>query len=246
MALPYEFVPQIGSAGRIGLIVLKSDETIEAEMREVLPAGDVALFTTRISSDAEVSTETLARMEMDIPRAAGLFPESVKFDVVGYGCTSASSVIGSDRVAELVQDGCATPEVTNPLRGLIRACEKLGVSKLGLLTPYAEEVSDSLRAALSRAGIDTPVFGSFNEPLEANVTRIDPASVKDAATALGRDAGCEAVFMSCTNLRTFSVLDSVEAAAGKPALSSNQVLFWDMFRLAGMKPARGVGTLLHR
>ncbi len=243
MSLPYTLAPQIGTNGRIGLIVLQSDETMEHELRQVLPASDVGAFISRIPSAAEVSNESLAAMKADLPRAAGLLPRTVSFDVVGYGCTSASSIIGSERVTELVSSECDTKAVTNPVRALVAACEALSVSKLALLTPYTEAVSESLRTALSTHGIDTPVFGTFNEPVETKVARIDPQSVRDAAISLGHDKGAEAVFMSCTNLRTFSILKDVETNLGKPALSSNQAFFWHLLGLAGTTPARGDGSL---
>ncbi|MGB7317003.1 MAG: Asp/Glu racemase [Planktotalea sp.] len=243
MSLPYTLAPQIGTAGRLGLIVLQSDETMEAEFRQVLPEADIAAFVSRIPSAAEVSNDSLAAMEAELPRAAGLLPKSVDFDVVGYGCTSASSVIGPARVAELVKTGCRTTAVTNPVSALVAACGALGVNKLALLTPYTEAVSESLRSELLRNGIETPVFATFNEPVETHVARIDPTSVRDAAVGLGKDKGAEAVFMSCTNLRTLSILGEVEAACNKPALSSNQAFFWHMFAQAGIRPARADGLL---
>lgn len=243
MSLPYSLAPQIGTDGRIGLIVLQSDETMEAEFRQVLPDADVGAFVSRIPSAAEVSNESLAAMEAELPRASGLLPKTVDFDVVGYGCTSASSVIGTERVAELVGAGCTTAHVTNPVSALVAGCKALGIAKLALLTPYAEEVSDSLRAALKANGIDTPVFGSFMEPVETKVARIDPSSVRDAAIKLGQDKGADAVFMSCTNLRTLSILQDVEATCDKPALSSNQSFFWHMLGLAGTSPKRSDGML---
>ncbi len=243
MSLPYTLAPQIGTEARLGLVALQSDETMEAEFRQVLPKGDVAAFTSRIPSASEVSNDSLAAMEADLPRAAGLLPKTVDFDVVGYGCTSASSVIGTERVAELVKTGCKTAQVTDPVSALVAACTALGINKLALLTPYTEEVSESLRTALRANGIETPVFGTFNEPVETKVARIDPVSVQEAAIKLGQDKGAQAVFMSCTNLRTFDILQNVEAALGKPALSSNQAFFWHMFSLSGLIAARKPGML---
>lgn len=245
MTLPYTLAPQIGTKARLGLIVLQSDETMEAELRQVLPDADVGAFVSRIPSGSEVSNDSLAAMEAELPRAAGLLPKSVHFDVVGYGCTSASSVIGTQRVADLVSAGCDTNAVSNPVSALVAACRALGVGKLALLTPYTEEVSESLRAALLREGIETPVFASFNEPFETRVARIDPCSIEAAARTLGADTAAEAVFMSCTNLRTLPILNAVEQGCNKPALSSNQAFFWHMFRHTGLEPARRDGQLWH-
>ena len=88
MPLSYSLAEPIGSAATMGLIVLQSDETIEAEFRAILPQADVATYVSRVPSAAEVTTETLAEMEAELPRAARLLPPTLAFDVVGYGCTS--------------------------------------------------------------------------------------------------------------------------------------------------------------
>lgn len=235
--------PPIGERATLGLIVLQSDETIEHEFRRLLPARGVALYTSRIPSGAEVTTETLAEMEACMPEAAGLLPRPVAFDTVGYACTSGTSVIGPDRVAALVQAGCTTQSVTEPISALLAACRHLGVTRLAFLSPYVEDVSDRLRGVLKTGGVQAPVFGTFNEAEETRVARIDGESIRAAATTLMADGAAEALFMSCTNLRTLDVIEEIEAATGRPVLSSNLVLAWDMMRRAGLRDSGGIGRL---
>ncbi|MEO0916377.1 MAG: Asp/Glu racemase, partial [Pseudomonadota bacterium] len=45
---------------------------------------------------------------------------------------------------------------------------------------------------------------------------------------------CEAVFLSCTNLRTLDVIERIEAKIQRPVLSSNQVLAWHLCMLASV------------
>jgi maleate isomerase len=86
---------------------------------------------------------------------------------------------------------------------------------------------------------------SFDEVEEARVARIDPASIRDAALHVGR-GDVDAVFLSCTNLRTLDILDAVEAEIGKPVISSNQALAWHMAHLAGAGQCGGrFGRLMH-
>ena len=54
-----------------------------------------------------------------------------------------------------------------------------------------------------------------------------------AIAEIGREAGVEAVFASCTNLRSMAIIDAGETMLGRPVISSNQALFWRMLRLAG-------------
>lgn len=244
MSATYELGPQIGSTARLGLIVLKSDERIEADFQTLLPhTDDVAGLVTRIPSETEVTREALAGMEARLTEAASMFPDSMSFDVIGYGCTSASSVIGSQQVADRIRAGRNTTHVTNPLAALQAACEALSIRKLAVLTPYTENVTDGLISVLETSGVSCPQVASFNEAEEARVARIPPTDVANAARALAQNSDADAVFLSCTNLNTFSVIADLEQELGKPVLSSNSVLFWHMFRLAGLTDLADSGRL---
>lgn len=222
--LPYDLIPDDPQTAPMGMIVLSVDETLELEIRQDLESCSRPLFVSRIESSAEVSTQSLAAMEDRLAAAANLLPKTQRYPVIGYGCTSASAVIGSDRVEEIVASVCDVGMVTNPLRAAIAQAEDAGVSKFALLSPYVEEVNLPLRIAFREAGISTDVFGTFGEPSEAKVARISPASILSAAVDLGADPDVEAVFISCTNLRTFGVLEQIRSQLQKPVFSSNQVL----------------------
>ena len=228
---------------RIGLIVLSSDESLERDLRELIPPR-VNLLTSRVPSGDEVTEETLGAMAAALPAAARLLPQAQRYAVVGYGCTSGASVIGRARVAELVADGAPTAAVTNPVTALVAACGALGLARLAILSPYVADVSARLRGALLAEGIETPIFGSFNEAAEEKVVRIAPGSIMAAGRALIAQGGADALFLSCTNMRTLEVIAPLEAELGLPVLSSNQVLAWHMLREAGITDRlTGVGRL---
>lgn len=237
---PYDQVPVSGPS--MGLIVLQTDQRIEADFARMIPTG-VRIHITRVASEPDVTPRALATMEAHIPDAARLLPGAVDFDVVGYGCTSGTAQIGAGRVHNLVQRGTGnrTRAVTDPLSALIAACAELGLSRLAFLSPYVETVSDRLRAVLRTHGIETPVFGTFDEAGESRVVRIAPQSIAQAAEMLALQGGVDGVFLSCTNLDTLDVIAPLQAATGLPVLSSNLVLAWHMCRLAGAAPATGIG-----
>lgn len=240
--LAYETEPR--DEPRLGLIVLQSDETIENEFRRLMPSA-ATLHISRVPSGREVTPETLSEMKNHVGQSAMLLPEPARFDVVGYGCTSGTSVIGAEKIAELVRSGTPAKAVTEPVSALVAACWHLGVSRLAFLSPYVEDVSSKLREVLAGNGIDTPVFGSFGTSEEALVARISQTSTALAAEELAEVPGTEAIFISCTNLRTLDVIAAIEQRTGKPVLSSNQVLAWHMCALAGLAARNGdFGTLL--
>ncbi len=86
--------------------------------------------------------------------------------------------------------------------------------------------------AFAAEGIEFVSLATFDEAVEERVVRISRKSVVDAACKVGAETGIEGVFMSCTNLRTYDLIDEVSSRLGKPALSSNQALAWHMRKLA--------------
>ncbi|MFT4961975.1 MAG: maleate isomerase [Paracoccaceae bacterium] len=232
MALPYTLISDDRSL--IGLVVLQSDESIEADMRRILPPS-VELFVSRVPSGMAVSLQSLGTMETVLTQAASLFPLDARFRVVGYGCTSGTAHIGVARISDLIRAGTQTDVVTEPVSALVAACKALEIKRLGLISPYVAAVSDQLRAVLAEHGIIVTAFESFDEAEECKVVRISPDSIARAAVDLARSGDCDAVFLSCTNLRTLDIIEDVEQATGLPVLSSNQVLAWHLLGLSGCK-----------
>ena len=232
--MSYAYVLREADRPVLGLIALSSDETVERDLRALIPAEEADLLVTRVPSGAEVTRETLGAMEEALPSATALLPPSAPLAGIGYACTSGASVIGSARVAEMVGRARPGVPVTDPLAALVAACRRRGIGRLALLSPYVEAVSVGLRDALAREGIATPLFGSFDEAEEARVARIDRPSIVAAATDLAKGGGVDALFLSCTNLRALECAGEIEAEAGMPALCSNGVLGEAMRGMAGL------------
>ncbi|MEP3787053.1 Asp/Glu racemase [Ascidiaceihabitans sp.] len=237
----YTYTLAQDDAAPLGLVVLQTDETIERDMRRLL--GDRAPYVSRVQSGLNVTPETLQAMAGHVTQSAALLPAALRYGAIGYGCTSATAQIGAGRIAELVGAGADTGAVTDPLSALLAACRALKVKKLAFLSPYVADVSARLRDTLNQNGIETPIFGSFDEDEEAKVVRIDAPSIEAAAVDLCQGQSVDAVFLSCTNLRTLDVIAPLEAILGIPVLSSNLVLAWHMAQL-GQAQIIGPGQLI--
>ncbi|WP_195818434.1 maleate cis-trans isomerase family protein [Roseobacter sp. MH60115] len=244
MKLAYQTDDGIGTRANLGVIVLETDETLEHEFRQLVSGAGIALYVSRIAMVPEIRSETLAQMEMDLPTAAGLLPPALNFDAIGFGCTSASSVIGSDRVAEIIAATCPGAKVTDPLAAIIAAGRALQARRLGFVTPYVVDVSARMRQKLELAGFEIASFGSFEEGNDRVVARITPTAIAAAIEAVAGKASCDAVVVSCTNLRCLDVIADAEAKIGLPVITSNQALAWHMLALAGVADRRpGCGRL---
>lgn len=234
LALPFEMDEGVGFRAAIGLIVLSSDQTIEHEFRKLVGHDGVALFQSRIRNDNKITPETLKAMEARITGATDVILPGMALDVVAFACTSASMVIGEERVFEQIRK--ARPEVrpTTPITAIFSSLDAFGAGRIALLTPYREDVNQQIRAYIEARGVQVAAMGSFEEENDLRVSRISEASIKAAAIRLGAEPGVDAVVISCTALRTIGVIGEIEAVIEKPVTSSNHALGWHCLRLAGI------------
>ena len=233
--LPLDFTTDAGFGARalLGLIVLASDRTLEAEMRQIQIDG-VDWLHARIHNDDEVTPQTLTAMRDRLPEAAALLPPGFAFDALGYGCTSASTLIGEVAVSQALQS--AHPEVpcTNPVSAAVAAFRSLKAQRIAIVTPYTAEVTAPIVSLFEKEGFEVSTVGSFLEPLDSVVCRITEDSVAGAVEQVAQQAPCDAVFVSCTSLRLFGVVNQLEESLNKPVVSSNLALTWHLLRLAGI------------
>lgn len=246
LKLDFETDDGFGSRSRIGLIVLETDQTIEAELRQVRLPG-VDWYHSRIPNEAEVTPATLSAMQARIPAAAGLLPPEFGFDAIGYACTSAATLIGESLVTEGIRSVHPGVACTNPISAAVAAFSVLGVRRIAVVTPYSAEVTAPVVDQFARAGLGVSAVGSFLETSDLVVGRITEGSVGAAVSQVAAVDECDAVFVSCTSLRTFGIVGRLENELGKPVVSSNLALTWRLLRLGGVDdPVEGLGELFLR
>ena len=239
----------VGHRARLGLLILESDQSIEEEFRILTGIEGVSTYHSRLANDTIITPESLSKMEQQIPSAAKLFPDYLNLQVIGYGCTSGSTVIGEKKVANIIGNIHPGVSVTNPLTAAKEALKVLNIRRLGLVTPYSPDVTESMEANFKQAGFNITAVGSFFEEDDKVVGKIDPKSILNATLKIGAHEECDGVFISCTNLRALPIIERAETLLRKPVTASNHALAWHMIRLAGIEDKiNGFGKLfkIHR
>jgi len=237
-ALPCVLDAGIGARAAIGLIILSSDQTIAHEFQKLLDCDGVALFQSRIQNDSRITPTTLKAMEARITASTDVILPGRSLDVVAFACTSASMVIGEEKVFAQIRKVRPQALPTTPITAVFAALRALKARRIALLTPYRDDVNQEIRAYIEARGIEIKAMGSFEEEDDLRVCRISEASITSAAIELGQDPDVDAVFVSCTALRVAGVVATIEAALDKPVTSSNHALAWHCLRLAGIEDAR--------
>jgi maleate isomerase len=235
--MPYVLDGGVGYRARIGVVVLASDFTIEHELARLLDVPGVALYHSRVDNDAVISAESLARMEARIASSTALITPGAPLDVVVYGCTSGTLVIGEANVHARIREARPGIACTTPMEAALAALAALGARRIALIAPYVDALNQRMRAHLMAHGVDVPVMGSWNIEDDNAVARLSAETMRDAVLELGADDAVDAVFVSCTNVRLAAQLEALERSLGKPVTSSNHATAWHALRLAGVADA---------
>lgn len=232
--IPFKTDKGVAARARIGVIVLATDHTIEHEFRQIITMPGVAFYEARIRNDATITPETLADMESRIAPTADLILPGMALDVVAYGCTSASMVLGEQTVFDRIHETRPDVACTTPITAAFAAFDAFGARNIAVLTPYRDDVNQRVQSYIEGRGYRVPAFGSFNEEDDNVAARIELDSIRTAAIELGRVDGVDAVFVSCTSIRLATAAREVEEELGKPVTSSNHAMAWHCLRLAGI------------
>jgi len=242
---PLEFSTDdgFGATARLGLIVLESDQTIEAEARQINLDG-VDFYHSRIPMEMEVTPTTLTDMEARLPVAARLLPPEFGFDAIGYACTSAATLIGTEGITRGIQGVHPGVPCTNPIVAAVAAFHALDAYRIAVVTPYTAEVTRPIVEHFTSADIEIAAVGSFLEGNDLVVARITEQSIAQGVRQVTGATEVDAVFVSCTSLRTFGIVPQLEQELGRPVVSSNLAILWHLLRLADVTTELGhLGSL---
>ncbi len=232
-----------GWRGRLGLIVPSSNTTMEEEFRRFLPEG-VSLHVARVKL-RKVNVEELREMKKYVGDASDRLADA-GVNLITYGCTTGSLVggIGYDlKLTSEIEDKTGIPAIATAT-AVVEALKHIGARRISLATPYIEEVNERERKFLEDSGFEVVALEGLGLEDNLDIGKQRP----EIAYQLGRSAfkqESDVLFISCTNFRTFEVLERLEADLKKPVISSNSATLWMALRYLGIgEPVSGLGSLL--
>lgn len=228
---------------KIGFVLLATEQTIEDDMFTLRPDG-VGIHFTRAWIEDGITVDTLSRHANDLARAASTLLPDGSLDVICYGCTSGSLVIGEERVARELNRGAPKAHATSLIAAAIAALRALSVVRVAVATPYLDEINDQERIYLEEAGFEVTSIQGLQLEKDSDMIRVRPDCIAELARTVDT-AEAEAVFISCGALRSLDIVDALEQTLGKPVICSNQAMMWHALRLVGITdPIDGYGMLL--
>ena len=221
----------IAPNGRIGLVALATDLNSETDLRQMLPPG-VDLFTNRVRNANPTTIENLRAMAPDISRAAQDLLPGDRIDALVYGCTSGTVAIGEVEVIRLLQTGRGSLPCTTPITAAVQALRALSVQHLSILTPYTDAVNKAVAECFQERGFAILNVTGFGIDNDNDMTAVSADSIYQGALQACRKRA-DALFISCTALRSAALVARLEDKLGKPVVTSNQAIMWHILELMG-------------
>jgi maleate isomerase len=221
---PLEIIGLVTQRG-VG-VVAPFDFALDRELWRWAP-DDISLYMTRLPFVPVPVTIEMAQELSDADRVRRatrdvLAPEPL---VVTYACASGSFVGGAagERALHASMMSAGAPAATTTSGGLIAALRALRLTRIAVVTPYIDSVTERLVSFLGEHGVE--VVSCIGLGLLDHIWKVGYTETVQAVSAVDAPAA-EGVFISCTNVPTYDIIGPLERWLGKPVLTANQVTMW--------------------
>lgn len=232
----------VGDARRLGVLVPSADVVVEPDFQRFLPDG-VVYYTSRSYQKGlqTVSDETLKQIVDGADEAAASLSHAAP-ELICFCCTAASFMGGpgwDEELARRLSKAAGGIPATTTSSALVEAMKALGARSIFMITPYPEQRNQIEINFFRGAGIEVKAHDHFVCKMGWEIPDIRPERIVDKALE-HRDAirACDALFFSCTNLRSMQVAEQVEREIGVPVVTSNQATIWLALGRLGVDASR--------
>lgn len=216
-------------------------EPVTAAMLADLPETSAHFGRFRVTEIA-LSAGALAQFDNQEILGATELLSHARCQVIAWNGTSSSWLgFDSDRVlCEAIEERTGAKACTSVL-ALNEVLQATGVRRLGLVTPYLDEVQAAI--VQNYAGIGIQCVAERHLRLQDNFSFSEVSGEQIRAMVCEVMAGSddqrpEAVAILCTNLRGAPLVAALEAEFGVPVYDSIATVVWQSLKLAGQDATR--------
>ncbi|MBE1283935.1 MAG: Asp/Glu racemase [Rhodobacteraceae bacterium] len=232
------------SGPKIGVLVPFTNCNLEPDMQLLCPPGATVHFERMGGYDVDEipGSDQMAGLGASDISGSLMLLSGVRPDVVLYGCTSATLTHGPefDRdLAEKIKAGSGALSFT-AAGSVVAAIRALGVTHVGFASPYLGEINEQAVAFLASQGIETVKAHDIGRALgNYGQGELTPDEVYDLAVQADHPRA-QAIVLSCTDMRAVECISRVEAALGKPVVTSNQAMMFCLMRVLDLPRHHGL------
>ncbi len=222
---------------RIGLLLPSSNSTMEPELNSVSNklSTPFSVHTARLTLK-KVDSQSLLKMKEELKTETMKLLDA-GIDILLYGCTSGSLLYGKVYSQELIEQmnsllGTAG-ESTSTAFCVLNSLKKLSVKRISVITPYSEEINRLEKKFLEENGYYIESISGMGLVDNSKIGRVTQRELFEFIERSEKEIGqSEALFISCTNLPTFSSLRLLEEKYKIPVISSNSASLHEVLNIS--------------
>ena len=218
---------------RAGLIIPSSNTIIEREFSKIHP--DIITFHFSRLKLKNVSIDELEAMKENVEEASELLADA-KVDLICYACTSGSLYGGlkyEEEIVKKIETKTKIKAITTA-KSVIEALNRLKVKNISVATPYSQKINLKVREFLENNDFNILKLEGLGITDNLKIGNVDLMEVYDLAKrAYKKSAEC--LFISCTNLGTIELIDTLENELNLYVISSNTATLWNILRILNLK-----------
>lgn len=232
---------------RVGLIVPSSNTTMETEVPELLrrqgqASGEAFTFHSSRAVLHTVDGESLRRMIEDSDRCAREVADA-RVEAIAYACLIAVMAQGprahegaEHRLAEVAAGADCPVPVTSSAGALVRSVQALGLSRVALVAPYVQPLTEMVVNYL--AAYDIEVTDSISLAVADNVAVgcLEPMDLLAHARKLDFGKAEGVVLSACVQMPSLPAIQLVESELGMPVLSAATATTYELVTALGLEP----------
>lgn len=241
----YKNFARIGWRARIGVLTPATGIGVTSDFHKIAPEGVAMMLASLAEPVTQMSVDQLASIGDHVASGSRKFV-AAKASAIILSTTSGSLIRGYGYDRELIEKIESSTHIpaTNGSSAMVKAFNKLGIRKLCLATPYVDEINRREKQFLEDNGFEVLRYKGLQILNTADAIDVAPSTMYELAKDVDVPEA-EAIFISCAGLGVIDILEMLETDLGKPVMSTNQVCFWEAFRLAKIgEPIQGYGRLL--
>ena len=166
-------------------------------------------------------------------------------EAVLWTSTSASFVRGIDGIGEQIEtlENLLHIPASTTAMAFARAVTAINARRVAIAATYPRDIALLFKTFLEHFDIEVVHINCRGIITAAEVGTLEKEAVLRFVTD-NDHPDADALLIPDTALHSAAWLEDLEAAAGKPVLTANQVSFWEGLRLCGkLTPQSGLGTL---
>jgi maleate isomerase len=225
---------------RLGMLTPSSNTVLEPVTTAML-AGlpEVSAHFSRFKvTEIALSAQALGQFDdTEILRAAELLAHA-KVDAIAWNGTSASW-LGFDRdehLCERIRAATGIAACTSVL-AFREIFERSGVRRIGLITPYLDDVQSRIMANWQASGFYCSAERHLRLQDNFSFAEVEEEEIAGLARAVARE-GCDAIAIVCTNMRGAGLVEQLEGELGIPIYDSIATTLWKSLNVAGVASSR--------